>query len=320
MLSTALTISHDALSGAWPLADSGDQPIPPAPNDLSYLSMARRGQILAGEIVPRFRVTSPARGSATLWLDGAEICQITRPDDAFFSAQLDYVTAYAELRSDRIPEISVQTGDVMSFFGAMGQLNAARRGKTMELLSLVQSVAIQLEMQIKHHCWAPRPIDLSDRVQPIIQTPDHSAFPSGHATESFAIAATLHRLMSGQSAAQGVADWEAMVLPAAHRIAVNRTIAGVHYPVDSAAGAVLGLTIAEAVAALAGQGAAQSVRLDSDTNWFLDQSGARGDFAWSGGLERYAPSAGSTPDAASMWSDFWAGAQAEWPGSGVSDE
>jgi len=37
----------------------------------------------------------------------------------------------------------------------------------------------------------------------------------------------------------------------AHRIAVNRTIAGVHYPVDSAAGAMLGRAIGEAILALA---------------------------------------------------------------------
>ena len=37
----------------------------------------------------------------------------------------------------------------------------------------------------------------------------------------------------------------------AARIAINRTVAGVHYPVDSAAGAVLGITLGEYLAALA---------------------------------------------------------------------
>jgi len=37
----------------------------------------------------------------------------------------------------------------------------------------------------------------------------------------------------------------------AHRIAVNRTIAGVHFPIDSAAGALLGCAIGDAVHALA---------------------------------------------------------------------
>ena len=37
----------------------------------------------------------------------------------------------------------------------------------------------------------------------------------------------------------------------ATRIAINRTVAGVHYPVDSAAGAVLGMTLGEYIFARA---------------------------------------------------------------------
>ena len=37
--------------------------------------------------------------------------------------------------------------------------------------------------------------------------------------------------------------WEEQLIRVANRIAVNRTIAGVHFPVDSAAGAVIGMTL-----------------------------------------------------------------------------
>lgn len=40
---------------------------------------------------------------------------------------------------------------------------------------------------------------------------------------------------------QGI--WGEMLMRQAARIAINRTVAGVHFPVDSAAGAVLGLTL-----------------------------------------------------------------------------
>ncbi len=38
-------------------------------------------------------------------------------------------------------------------------------------------------------------------------------------------------------------SWAEQLLRLANRVAVNRTVAGVHFPVDSAAGAVLGLTL-----------------------------------------------------------------------------
>ena len=60
------------------------------------------------------------------------------------------------------------------------------------------------------------------------------------------MATLLERLMTGRSAAEGVAA-QTMPFRLAHRIAVNRTVAGVHYPIDSAAGAAMGCMIGEAI-------------------------------------------------------------------------
>ncbi|MEP5151919.1 phosphatase PAP2 family protein [Planktotalea sp.] len=166
--------------------------------------------------------------------------------------QMDFVRGYSDLRSERIPEIQVQIDDILSFFGAVTPMNGFRKKHTMQVLFAVQGLAIQLYMRMKHYCWMPRPADFAHEVQPIIQTPDHSSFPAGHAVEAFAIATVLH-FLSDESASKDMKFTETlpMVFRVAHRIAVNRTIAGVHSPIDNAAGAAMGYALGRAIIALA---------------------------------------------------------------------
>jgi hypothetical protein len=103
-----------------------------------------------------------------------------------------------------------------------------------------------LVQPIKHHLACPRPTDYSPGIQPIINARRFAAFPSGHATEAFVIARLLQRL-SGQDAHVGGAetDLEKQLQRLAMRISNNRVIAGVHFPIDAAAGRMAGETIAE---------------------------------------------------------------------------
>jgi len=73
----------------------------------------------------------------------------------------------------------------------------------------------------------------------MIPTPGHGSWPSGHATEAFAIATVLQALLP-----KGDRYKEQLERQAA-RIAVNRTVAGLHFPVDSAVGRLLGTALAE---------------------------------------------------------------------------
>lgn len=104
-------------------------------------------------------------------------------------------------------------------------------------------------MRLKLGFDVPRPVQLSPQIQPVLPTPGHASWPSGHATESYLMAALLNHLLPSD----GLRDVQLKRLAA--RVAVNRTVAGLHYPVDSAAGRLLGTSLAEFVRARSGVGA-----------------------------------------------------------------
>lgn len=245
-------MAQDALVGVW----QGEAPLNPEmplngadSSDVEYLGTIGRVRLMDAELAPLFWVSGDV-GRATVHSTDGPLLQINRPSTAFFKDQMPWVRAYSDLRIDRIGEINVQIDDLMSFYGGIHYLSGARRKKTLELLYAAYRLTLRLEVTVKHLCRSPRPVDYSGDVQPTIQTPDHSCYPSGHATEAFAIATVLHRLMTGEGPSKGIAD-RAMPFKMAHRIAANRTIAGVHFPVDSAAGAAMGCAVGEAFTALA---------------------------------------------------------------------
>ncbi len=281
MLNFALAMTHDGTVGHWSGAKRYD--LGPLGTDddgnLDYLLGESRAWVLDCELGESFS-TRGQNGSATVFqtrpnapdtetpLPALPLVRLDRPDPGVFASQLRWLRNYADLRADRINEIHIQMSDLLSFFGAVGFLNGSRRKYTLELLYTMLRQVVRVGYRTKHYCRAPRPIDLSDQVNPIIQTPDHSAFPAGHATESFAIAAVLDILMNKRSDPSNfdlgfvskdpgngtpVSDFPGfpMHYRVAARITVNRTVAGVHFPVDNMSGAVLGCRLAQAFHALA---------------------------------------------------------------------
>jgi hypothetical protein len=105
-------------------------------------------------------------------------------------------------------------------------------------------------MRFKHAFACPRPAEYSSQVQPMIATPGHGAMPSGHATEAFMVARVLEALVGpvydAAIPAKPLARPELndQLQRQAARIAINRTVAGLHFPVDSAAGRLLGEALA----------------------------------------------------------------------------
>ena len=123
------------------------------------------------------------------------LVDMTRPDENVFKQQLEFVDRYADLRADRASEILTQLAGGIAFFGLIAFLHPDRTPKTFELLDAAVRLAIHVEMRFKHVLACRRPHEFSPQIQPMILTPSHSAYPSGHSTESFTAAVVLWMLL-----------------------------------------------------------------------------------------------------------------------------
>ena len=119
-------------------------------------------------------------------------------------------------------------------------MQPGQKRRSHEILELVQGFASNVVLAMKHELNIRRPDGYSAQVQPIVPTPGHGSLPSGHATESYATAVVLSALLKDHGDAS---QRETMLLRQAGRIAVNRTVAGLHFPIDSIAGAELGVNL-----------------------------------------------------------------------------
>jgi hypothetical protein len=178
---------------------------------------------------------------------------LRRPTDATVEAQVGWVRHYADQRGDRSDEIVSQVGMFGEYFGILLGLTPARNARTYDLLDIVQGIAGDATMVPKHVFACRRPDEIDVRVAPLLPVPGHGAFPSGHATQAFAMATVLAGLV--RACPNCFADPDArieLLFRQAHRVAVNRTVAGLHYPMDSRAGAMLGSQVGRIILGLAG--------------------------------------------------------------------
>ncbi|MEO7642784.1 MAG: phosphatase PAP2 family protein [Ramlibacter sp.] len=197
---------------------------------------------------------SMGRGKETFVLSYADLgsrkivnkplVRMTRPDAAIFQAQCGLVSQYADLREERGAEILAEMTPPIEFWGSIIGLQAHRHKWTLELLDLAFSLVVHVHMRFKHAFACPRPTELSPQIQSMIPIPGHPSLPSGHATEAYLVCTVLQSLLNSAQPGNGKRYHEQLQRLAA-RIAVNRTVAGLHYPVDSAAGRLLGTAIGE---------------------------------------------------------------------------
>lgn len=96
------------------------------------------------------------------------------------------------------------------------------------LLAVGMAIGQLVGMHFKDHWERARPVQHCPALMPIIPTPSHPSYPSGHALQAYL---TKHLLSAAANTKEGEAlhDYFSNF---AERIAINREIAGVHFPTD----------------------------------------------------------------------------------------
>jgi undecaprenyl-diphosphatase len=113
-----------------------------------------------------------------------------------------------------------------------------RRAQPFLFVAAASLVTSLVTTAIKYPVGRERPASVVLDPEPLMEVPTTSSFPSGHAMSSFACAYVLARLAPRLAV-------PSFVLAAL--IAFSRVYVGVHYPLDIAAGAVLGVAVATAL-------------------------------------------------------------------------
>ena len=269
--------------GGYPVADSqttaagirhvaGQAPIDPAlvsdDNRLNDKQMGLwsdqvRGWIYVTDFLKNYS-WSTTNTDITLRWNGRSMLKLGRPDDALLVDQLSYIHDAMDLRPDRGGEVLGQMGSLAGHYAFILGLTPSRHSKTLELMELTQLLCSHAVMIPKHYLTVRRPDQLDARLMPMIQTPSHGSFPSGHATQAMAVATVLCAVVDEKPAhfPDGKAR-KALLMKQAERIAANRTVAGVHYPIDSLAGAYLGREVARIIVASAKSPKNRMARLDT---------------------------------------------------------
>jgi hypothetical protein len=208
---------------------------------LRYWQSDVRRLLVANELISLLKVEPHAGsggGTYTLLvcIDDLKLplATIECPTLSHLCAELGSVVAAAQHREKRRQEILSQVAAVDIFFGAVIGLHPERHPLTVELMAVVSEVVAIVVQILKHLCNAPRPVELSADVQPMILTPGHASYPGGHAAYAHAVAIVLAALLRRD------ATTRARLNSLARSIGQNRVIAGLHFPCDTKAGRALG--------------------------------------------------------------------------------
>jgi hypothetical protein len=137
-------------------------------------------------------------------------------------------------RPGRLPEILVQAENLELYWRNMLMVGRGRP-YTATLIEIAMAVGHMVGLHWKFRWERPRPVQVFPAIMPAIMTPSHPSYPNNHAFQSHLIALSLGEIFVGETKAV----MRAPLLALANRIGRNREVAGLHFPADTRASAVL---------------------------------------------------------------------------------
>jgi undecaprenyl-diphosphatase len=181
-------------------------------------------------VIPAGRASGPSLRQRVVGWDQALLLLVRRWESAWMT---------------RLMRALTQLGDTPSWVAVGLALAASGGGGTRlaALLGLGAGLAVAASQGLKRLCCRPRPSCGIGGFAALAEVPDAFSFPSGHTAVAFAVAVAL----AGDGNGLGL-----LCTVLASGIAASRVYLGAHYPVDVAAGVVLGAACGLAAKLLAG--------------------------------------------------------------------
>jgi acid phosphatase (class A) len=187
--------------------------------------------------------------------------KVLKPDDseARLQAEVKALLALVPKRAARKDEILAQMADVTTPFMRVLMAEGPGRPGIQALAVTGVVIGTMVSMYWKDEHKRARPVQVYPGLMPIIPTPPHSSYPSGHALESHLIAGLLGKAASEAQVGDGkdrpapqrdLLGLRDLLTKLAERIAANREIAGVHFKSDSVASEKLAQALLPSILAL----------------------------------------------------------------------
>jgi PAP2 superfamily len=172
----------------------------------------------------------------------ATIATIAPPTLDTLKNEVFKVVEAAKLRKDNIDSIVAHHLELDRFFMDVLRLDPDLYRRVGELIVVTAAVVESVVQRLKYLFDVPRPTELEPKLTTAVLVPRHSSYPGGHAAQSHAVARVLASLCSPRvpNRLDKLADF----------IGDNRVVAGLHYPLDTSAGAALGKLLGDLIVAL----------------------------------------------------------------------